>query len=164
MEILDEGVGIAKCDRYRLLERLGEGSFGQVRRAVDTFNSNIVAVKQVRLMSKGRYLPKAVFREIESLRQLSDGENIIKIIDVYGAETSVCIVMEFAEYSLCDIIEKSQTSLPRPQLKRYFYMMFNALYHCHSHSIVHRDIKPSSMSFVFIPCGPVSLVFIILFL
>lgn len=144
MEILEETVGINKRDRYQLLESLGEGSFGQVRRAKDTFTGEVVAIKQVRLMSKGRYLPKAVFREIESLRQLSEGQNIMKIIDVYGSETSVCIVMEYVEFSLADVIEKSSTTLPRSHLKLYFHMMFNAILYCHANSIIHRDIKPSS--------------------
>ena len=146
MEILEETVGISKRDRYQLLESLGEGSFGQVRRAKDTFTGQVVAIKQVRLMSKGRYLPKAVFREIESLRQLSEGQNIMKIIDVYGSETSVCIVMEYVAFSLADVIEKSTTPLPRSHLKLYFHMMFNAILYCHSNSIIHRDIKPSSKS------------------
>lgn len=155
MEILEENLGIAKCDRYRLLESLGEGSFGQVRRAVDTFSGDFVAVKQVRLMSKGRYLPKAVFREIESLRQLSDGQNIVKIIDVYGAETSVCIVMEFVESSLSDIIEKTTCPISRSHLKCYYQMMLSALHHCHSRSIIHRDIKPSN--FLLTSCGVLKL-------
>lgn len=144
MEVFEEDIGVAKVDRYRLLESLGEGSFGQVRRAVDTIHGRIVAVKQVRLMSKGRYLPKAVFREIEALRQLSDGDNIVKVLDVYGSESCVCIVMEFVESSLIDVIEKSKSSICRSHLKRYFQMMLSALYHCHSQSIIHRDVKPSS--------------------
>lgn len=145
MEVLEEELGIQKEDRYKLKDYLGEGTFGSVRRAIDTITGREVAVKQIRLMSKGRYLPKAVFRELEALKQLSDGKYIVKFIDMYGSDSAVCIVMEHVELSLADIIEKTKHQLPLGHLKCYFYMMLQALNFCHTRSIIHRDIKPSSM-------------------
>lgn len=145
MEVLEEELGIQKEDRYKLKDYLGEGTFGSVRRAIDTITGREVAVKQIRLMSKGRYLPKAVFRELEALKQLSDGKYIVKFFDMYGSDSAVCIVMEHVELSLADIIEKNKHQLPLGQLKCYFYMMLQALNFCHTRSIIHRDIKPSSM-------------------
>lgn len=144
MEVTEDEIHTRKQDRYEILERLGEGSFGEVRRGIDTFSGTVVAVKQVRLLAKTRLLPKAVFREVEALKQLSECKFVAKILDVYGGESVLCIVMEYLDRNLADFIERASDSLLRAQLKCFFQMMLQAIAYCHGRSIIHRDIKPSS--------------------
>lgn len=132
-------------DRYTVGRHLGEGSFGEVRHAIDTITGADVAIKYVRLMSKtSKSLPKAVFREIEALKQLADSDNIISVLDLFGTESCVCIVMEYMISDVGYVISHTPFPLHRGHLKAYYRMMLAAVKHCHDRNIIHRDIKPSS--------------------
>lgn len=144
VEIYDEAFSASKLQRYRTLERLGEGTFGEVRKAVDTRSGRLVAVKFVRLLSRKGGIPKAVFREMESLKQLSQCEHIVHLFDVCADESNVCLVMEYIESDLAEVISSTKHRLHRSHLKAYYEMILRSLQHCHSRNIIHRDIKPAS--------------------
>lgn len=139
-------------DRYEVVSKLGEGTFGEVRKARDRHTGEFVAVKRVRLLAKRgqNTLPKAVFREIQALKQLSDDPNIISLLDVYGDDTSVCLVTPLMDHDISEVINYSEPFLPVSELKCYFLMMLRAVAHCHVHGIIHRDIKPSSKNYTFL--------------
>lgn len=146
MEFYQPPFSQEKRDRYVPLTKLGQGTFGEVTKAMDKVTGSVVAVKHVRLMGKrgASSLPKAVLREIESLRQLADGDHIVTLYDVFGDDINVCLVMEYMDHDVCDIITYSNPYIPIWELKTYFWMMIKALNYCHSRSIIHRDIKPSN--------------------
>lgn len=146
MEVYQPPYADEKRSRYVAICKLGEGTFGEVKKAKDTLTGQLVAVKHIRLMSKrgANGLPKAVFRECEALRQLSDAVHIVRLLDVYGDDTSVCLVMEHLDHDLAEVILTSAPYLPVYELKAYFWMMIKAVSYCHAHHIIHRDIKPSS--------------------
>lgn len=54
-------------ENYKILERIGEGTHGQVVQALKRSSGNIVAIKCVRSLDKAS---KNLLREIESLKAL----------------------------------------------------------------------------------------------
>jgi hypothetical protein len=123
------------------------GTFGEVRRAVDQLSGKHVAVKYVRILSKKSGMPKAIFRELESLKQLSESPYVIKLFDVYTNESNLCLVMEYVESDLAEVIEQTGQGgelLSRPNLKALFRMILQGIAYCHSRNVMHRDIKPAS--------------------
>lgn len=144
MEFYQEQYSSEKASRYVTSVKLGEGAFGEVRKGVDRVTGQVVAVKYVRIMSRNNGLPKAVFRELESLRQLSDGKHIVRLIDVFTEETKLCLVLEYIEADLAEVISKTVSFLPRSHIKAYASQMLTALSHVHSRKLIHRDVKPSS--------------------
>ena len=69
----------ATPQQYEILEKLGEGAFGYVRRARDNFTGQFVAIKYISIARKersygrdegGSIISKTVFRELESMRKL----------------------------------------------------------------------------------------------
>lgn len=54
-------------DNYKILERIGEGTHGQVVQALEQSSGEIVAIKCVRSLDK---TSKNLLREIESLKAL----------------------------------------------------------------------------------------------
>ena len=144
VEIFQEEYSVEKAARYEILGKLGEGTFGEVKKALDVVTGKHVAIKYVRILSRKSGIPKAVFRELQSLKQLSDSEYIIKLLDVYTDESNLCLVMECIVSDLSEVISQSKSYLSRAHLKCIFKMMFAGLAHCHSRNVIHRDIKPSS--------------------
>jgi serine/threonine protein kinase len=144
MELYEEEYSVTKSSRYLSRERLGEGTFGEVRKAVDSITGNTVAIKYVRILSRKGGIPKAVFREMESLRQLSESEHIIRLYDVFADESNLCLVMEYVVSDLSEVINNSKQQLPRSHLKVIYQMILQGIGYCHARSIIHRDIKPAS--------------------
>lgn len=58
--------------RYELLDKIGNGAFGEVHRAKDLQSGEIRAIKRLRVNDDGRLqvVPAAQFQEIEAMRQL----------------------------------------------------------------------------------------------
>jgi serine/threonine protein kinase len=135
-----------KNERYRRIARIGEGTFGDVSLAMDTFTGAQVAVKTVRIIQRERVgIPRAVFRELEALRQLQSCKgHVVDLLDYYPDETNLCLVFEFLPTNLADIIENAEHYLPAQHFKAFSWMLFDALSYCHGLHIIHRDIKPQS--------------------
>lgn len=148
VEIYDDEYSIRRSDRYVVQERLGQGTFGEVRKALDSRSGTQVAIKYVRILSRKSGIPKAVFREMQALKQLSNCEYILKLYDVYPDESSLCLVTEFVASDLSEVISQAKGYLSRANLKCIFKMIFEGISYCHSKGIIHRDIKPASKPFV----------------
>jgi serine/threonine protein kinase len=133
--------------RYISGRRLGEGAFGEVRLATDSFTGEIVAQKSIRIQSQDEdatTIPRAVFRELESLKQLSDSSFVTKLLNYYTKETSLVMVLEYLPSDLQEVISQAKDYLPRQHVKAYAHMLLQAVAFCHERRIIHRDIKPSS--------------------
>eukprot|EP01035_Chromulina_nebulosa_P007533 gene7533-10165_t len=140
--------------QYKILEKIGEGTFGEVRKALDTVSGKYVAIKYlpaVTSASSGNSflkslggLPISVFRELESLKCLSGGQGIIRLHDVFVGDSSLCLVMDLMVSDLSRVIESATRPLPRNRIKSYFRMILEAVSFCHSKYIIHRDIKPAN--------------------
>ena len=71
---------------YKRIEQIGEGTYGQVYKALDLVRNRIVALKKIRLpnvISEG--LPRTVIREIKILKALRH-ENMVHMIDVVSSK------------------------------------------------------------------------------
>lgn len=130
--------------RYENIERIARGAYGEVHLAIDKQCGRQVAIKTVKIQSKREdALPKALFREIESLRLLSSS-HVVNLIDVIPEGHSVRLVMEFLPSDLAEVLGQAQSYLPMGMIKTFAYKILHAIDYCHSRSIIHRDIKPSS--------------------
>ncbi|MEE4247649.1 MAG: protein kinase [Kangiellaceae bacterium] len=82
-------------DRYRVLKNIGNGTFGQVVKAVNRGTGEIVAIKK---MIKKYYSWEAclTLREIKSLRKLSH-QNIVKLKEAFRMNDELHLVFEFLD-------------------------------------------------------------------
>ena len=134
-----------KSSRYEVGRKLGEGSFGEVRQGIDRQTGEKVALKFIRIVAReSSTIPKAVVREMESLRHLRS-PSICNLVDVYPDESSLVLVLEYLDTNLGDFISNLRGYLNRSQFKSCAYMILDAVCHCHLNNIIHRDIKPSNI-------------------
>ena len=71
-------------DRYSLLERVAEGSYGEVYKALDKSSKELVAVKRFKGSSRIG-LPTSFVREHYIITVLT-GKHIPKVLDVFSAD------------------------------------------------------------------------------
>lgn len=81
--------------------------------------------------------------EIEILKRLSH-PNIITLLDWFETKTEICVVTEFAQGELFEILEEDK-SLDEDVIQRIACQLVRALQYLHANRIIHRDMKPQNI-------------------
>lgn len=131
---------------YEKLNRIGEGTYGVVYRVRDTKTRQIVALKKVRMERETDGMPISSLREISILKRMKH-PNIVNVIDVAVGPSleSIHLVMEYCEQDLSSLMGVISVPYTTPGIKCLMLQLLKGLEYCHSHSIVHRDLKTSNL-------------------
>jgi len=146
----DSVIGTVVGERYKILERIGEGGMGAVYKAEHTLMKKIVAVKLLH-SELGRLdeVAKRFEREAQSASRLNH-QHIIQVTDFGRMPTTgaLFLVMEFLQgESLASAIKRGGR-LPPARALGITRQMLSALEHAHAEGVVHRDLKPENVMLV----------------
>jgi len=64
-------------EKYEKRERLGEGTYGVVYKAIDTQSKKVYAIKKIKLDREDEGVPSTTLREMSLLKSL-DHSNVVK--------------------------------------------------------------------------------------
>jgi len=127
--------------RYKIIELLGEGGFGQVFKAHDTLLDRTVALKRF----KRGVLTARSLREARAAAKLNH-PSIVQVYDVLESDGELSIVMEFVEgKSLREVLRGRPTGLSTAETFSIMGRLCDAMECAHGAGIVHRDIKPENI-------------------
>ncbi|KIP07196.1 hypothetical protein PHLGIDRAFT_513015 [Phlebiopsis gigantea 11061_1 CR5-6] len=132
-------------DRYTKLEKVG--TYGVVYKARDVATNQVVALKKIRLEAEDEGVPSTAIREISLLKELKD-ENVVRLFDIVHADQKLYLVFEFLDMDLkryMDLGNKSGTPITLDLVKKFTHQLSSGLLYCHSHRILHRDLKPQNL-------------------
>lgn len=136
---------MSAMDNYEKLEKLGEGTYGVVYKAIDKTTGELVALKKIRLEHEDEGVPSTAIREISLLKELVH-PNIVTLKHVVLEEPKLYLVFEFLDQDLKKYMDALQgKKLDRMLIKSYLYQILDALNFCHSHRVFHRDLKPQNL-------------------
>jgi serine/threonine protein kinase len=131
--------------RYKLLEKIGEGGFGDVWMAEQREPiKRRVALKIIKPGMDSRQIVARFEAERQALAMM-DHANIARIFDAGVTESGrPYFVMELVRgLKITEYCDENQ--LPTTERLRLFITVCQAIQHAHQKGIIHRDIKPSNI-------------------
>jgi len=131
-------------DRYYKIEKIGEGTYGVVYKAKDNVTGQIVALKKIRLEAEDEGVPSTAIREISLLKELSH-PNIVSLCNVVHEDNKLYLVFEYLDQDLKKYMEMCGKNLHYMLVKSYLQQLIKGIAHCHSHRVLHRDLKPQNL-------------------
>jgi eukaryotic-like serine/threonine-protein kinase len=133
--------------RYRLLERLGRGGFGEVWRAHDELLHRQVAVKRIWLGPDGD--SERAAREALAAARLAHPA-IVALYEANAVDDAFYLISELVDgETLAQLIAAG--TLEDEEVLEIGVALADALSHAHARGVIHRDIKPQN---VLVPAQP----------
>lgn len=155
--------------KYEKLEKIGEGTYGTVFKGKNKDTLEIVALKRVRLDEDDEGVPSSALREICLLKVgLCGGEpvpsefeiyfsfhllclqelkhkNIVRLYDVLHSDKKLTLVFEHCDQDLKKYFDSLNGEIDLDVVKSFMYQLLRGLAFCHSHNVLHRDLKPQNL-------------------
>ncbi len=128
---------------YELVERLGQGGFGQVWKAnrIGKLATTQVAIKIPRDSLGASRILQA---EAQSWTRATGHPNVVPIIEADIYDDVVAIVSEYvADGTLADVIKRQPIAIA--DALEFAIGVLNGLAFLHSKQIIHRDLKPANI-------------------
>ncbi|KAI9082811.1 hypothetical protein K1719_035141 [Acacia pycnantha] len=140
-------------EAFEKLEKVGEGTYGKVYRAIDKSTGKIVALKKTRLHEDEEGVPPTTLREVSILRMLSRDPHVVRLMDVKQGQnkegkTVLYLVFEYMDTDLKKFIRsfrQTGENIPASTVKSLMYQLCKGVAFCHGHGILHRDLKPHNL-------------------
>ncbi|KAJ5971231.1 uncharacterized protein N7479_001149 [Penicillium vulpinum] len=150
-------------ENYQKIEKVGEGAYGVVYKARELKHPHrIVALKKIRLEAEDEGVPSTAIREISLLKEMKD-QNIVQLLNIVHVDSlNLYLVMEFLDLDLkkyMDALPFSEGGRGKPLpkgsritlglddavVKKFMAQLLEGVRYCHSHRILHRDLKPQNL-------------------
>lgn len=128
-------------EMFQLLEKLGEGSYGEVFKGLHITSGTIVAIKKVPINNEIAALKK----EISILKQCRH-PNIVGYIGSYIKEGELWLIMEFCSAgSVQDFLKITKKTLNEVEIASVCQAVLRGLEYLHDNKKIHRDIKAGNV-------------------
>ena len=131
--------------RYRLLDKVGEGGMAEVFRAEDTLLERTVAVKLLREQYAADPDFLARFEQEARSAAKVGHPNIVSVYDVGSDGRAYYIVMEYVEGPNLKTLIRESAPLGVARAVDIAVQVLTALNFAHQKGLIHRDVKPQNI-------------------
>ncbi len=132
-------------ETYKLIEKIGKGSYGDVYIVTNIKTNEFFAAKQVSKKILQETNKLYFNNEVYILKNLPEHPNLIKFYGIYETLTNYYVIMDFCNgHSLEEIIKRKKV-LNKPfteeECRYIIYQLLTAINILSKNNIIHRDIK-----------------------
>ncbi|WFD34257.1 [pyruvate dehydrogenase (acetyl-transferring)] kinase [Malassezia cuniculi] len=132
-------------EAYEIVGQVGEGTYGQVYKAVSERTGTLVALKRIRMEAEKEGFPVTSMREIKLLQALRH-ENVVRLHELMTSRTgSVYMVFEYVEHDLNGVLAHPEVQFSHAHIKSLAAQLLSGLAFLHQRSVLHRDLKGSNL-------------------
>ncbi|KAL7293358.1 hypothetical protein TKK_0013127 [Trichogramma kaykai] len=142
-----------ESSKYEKVAKIGQGTFGEVFKAVEkNGQKRVVAMKKVLMENEKEGFPITALREIRIL-QLLKNENIVNLIEICRTKATqhnryrptFYLIFDFCEHDLAGLLSNGNVKFSLGEIKKVMQQLLNGLYYIHSNKILHRDMKAANV-------------------
>ena len=132
-------------EMYKIMYKIGSGSFCDVKLAINKVTNQKVAVKIMDKKKMSSIRLESARTEIEIMK-ICQFPYIIKFIEAYENIDLIYIFMEYCPGgTLFEFLKKRNFLLKEELAVKIIYKICLAVYYFHSYGITHRDLKPENI-------------------
>ncbi|KAF2128370.1 Pkinase-domain-containing protein [Dothidotthia symphoricarpi CBS 119687] len=144
--------GCSKIGEYEMMQKLGEGTFGEVHKARHRKTGSVYALKKILMHNEKDGFPITALREIKLLKMLSH-DNVLKLEEMAverpkaeGRKRAILyMVTPYMDHDLSGLLDNPDVKFSEPQIKCYMLQLFKGLRYLHDNHILHRDMKAANL-------------------
>ncbi|KAL5121600.1 serine/threonine protein kinase, CMGC, CDC2/CDK subfamily [Pleosporales sp. CAS-2024a] len=144
--------GCSKIGDYDMMQKLGEGTFGEVHKARHRVTGNVYALKKILMHNEKDGFPITALREIKLLKMLSH-DNVLKLEEMAverpkaeGRKRAILyMVTPYMDHDLSGLLDNPDVKFQEAQIKCYMLQLFKGLRYLHDNHILHRDMKAANL-------------------
>ncbi|XP_018334920.1 cyclin-dependent kinase 2-like [Agrilus planipennis] len=138
-----------KLEQFIKLEKAGEGTYGVVYKAKNKITGKFVALKKIKLekfQNRGdsEGVPSTAIREISLLKGIRHS-SIVDLLGVIYTDVKLYLVFEYLDIDLKHYLDRLKQVMSEELLKNYVRQILEGIAYLHSHTILHRDLKPQNL-------------------
>ncbi|KAM7271929.1 hypothetical protein ACFE04_031143 [Oxalis oulophora] len=132
-------------NNYKLLGKIGSGSYGVVYKAIHNVSGDTVAIKKLKYHC-GSLNQSLNLREVKFLRKFKH-PNIIKLRELFqDKHQQLFMVFEYMDCNLSQVMaRKGRFPLSEEAIKHWCFQLFFGLSYMHDSGCFHRDLKPDNL-------------------
>ncbi|XP_072929309.1 uncharacterized protein Doa isoform X5 [Epargyreus clarus] len=137
--------------RYKIIDTLGEGTFGKVVEVKDLEMEHRMALKIIKNVEKYREAAKLEINVLEKLADVDpDCKNLcVKMLDWFEYHGHMCIAFEMLGQSVFDFLkDNNYQPYPLEQVRHISYQLIYSVLFLHDNKLTHTDLKPENILFV----------------
>eukprot|EP00879_Flechtneria_rotunda_P020270 GHRR01021318.1.p1 GENE.GHRR01021318.1~~GHRR01021318.1.p1 ORF type:complete len:237 (+),score=63.17 GHRR01021318.1:226-936(+) len=130
-------------NRYKVVKQLGDGTYGNVWKAINRQTGEVVAIKKMKRKFFS-WEECMALREVKSLRKLSH-PSVVKLKEVIRENDELFFVFEYLDCNLYQLMKDRDRLFPEERIRRWMYAVLQGLAYIHKHGYFHRDMKPENL-------------------
>ncbi|XP_042459092.1 cyclin-dependent kinase F-3-like isoform X2 [Zingiber officinale] len=130
-------------EKYKFINEIGDGTCGNVYKALNIENNEIVAIKK---MKRKFYFWEECMNlcEAKSLRKLNH-TNIVKLKEIVRENHELFFIFEHMEYNLYQVMRERQNPFTEGEIRNLMSQVLQGLAYMHKNGYFHRDLKPENL-------------------
>ncbi|WP_458120897.1 serine/threonine protein kinase [Paenibacillus sp. Z6-24] len=133
-------------ERYRIIGRLGTGSYGVTYRCDDLFTGELCVMKRVHPLRGGRQRAELIYdRELQAMTRLRH-KQVPTLLDSFTYKGQRCLTMEYMQgLNIGQLLFEEECTFTERESLQLMHQLLDIVQTMHHQGLIHRDISLSNV-------------------